>query len=320
MNTCPHHCPLRLRPDKFALQRAEGEVGGTDWQSATSSRHAFSLVEILVVVGLLSVIILGLVAMFSQTQRAFRLGLAQVDVLEGGRAVTDMMTRELSQMTPSGAGRLSGAVNFYAGLRSYKPLVQALPGTTGPGRTNLLEETFFLTRENQTWYGVGYFVRTNQSGSSALGFPEEGLGTLYRFETNYSDAQFRANPNYPVRDFNIALADGRTANKLIAGVVHFKLRAYDTNGLWINQPIGSSITNSWSSSVPDELDRCLFYSNAVPAAVEIELGILEERTAERARSIASPTARYNYLTNEAGKVHLFRLRVPVRNVDRTAYR
>ena len=69
----------------------------------------FSLVEILVVVGLLSIIILGLVAMFSQTQRAFRLGLTQVDVLESGRAVTDMMTRELSQMTPS---RASNAVNF----------------------------------------------------------------------------------------------------------------------------------------------------------------------------------------------------------------
>ena len=62
-----------------------------------------------------------------------------------------------------------------------------------------------------------------------------------------------------------------------------------------------------------------FVSNAIPASVEVELGILEERAAERARSITSPTARYNYLTNEVGKVHLFRWRVPVRNVDPRAY-
>ncbi len=285
--------------------------------------RAFSLVEILVVVGLLSVIILGLVAMFSQTQRAFRLGLAQVDVLEGGRAVTELMNRELSQLTPAGANRFSGAYNFYAGLRSYKPLVQELPGDGGPGRTNLLAETFFLTHENQRWSGVGYFVRTNQPGSSTLGFPAEGLGTLYRFETNYSDAQFQANPIAPIRDFNLALTNGRIANKLIDGVVHFKLRAYGTNGVWLNEPGHANYTNYWPGApnfvVPDEPNWSYFFSNAVPAAVEIELGILEERTAVRAKSIFDATARYNYLTNQVGKLHLFRQRVTIRNVDPAAY-
>jgi prepilin-type N-terminal cleavage/methylation domain-containing protein len=282
---------------------------------ATCAR-AFSLIEVLVVIALLSLIIIGLVAMFSQTQRAYKLGMTQVDVLEGGRAVTDMLTRELSQMT---ASRASNGMNFYARLRAYTPLYQALPGNPGRGRTNLLEETFFLTHENQRWYGVGYFVRTNLRGSSTLGFPQEGLGTLYRFETNYSEAQFRANPNSPVRDYNVAQRDDRTATKLIDGVVHFKLRAYDTNSVWINRSIAPSITNIWSLTVPDEIGTCYYVSNAVPASVEIELGILEERAAERARSITSPTARYNYLTNEAGKVHVFRWRVPIRNVDPTAY-
>ena len=62
--------------------------------SANRLRQAFTLIEVLVVVALLSVIILGLVAMFSQTQRAYTLGMTQVDVLEGGRAVTEMITRE----------------------------------------------------------------------------------------------------------------------------------------------------------------------------------------------------------------------------------
>src|SRR5260370_29875183 len=59
------------------------------------SIRAFSLVEILVTMALLSVIVLGLLAMFHQTQRAFTQSLMQVDVLEAGRAATDVMTREV---------------------------------------------------------------------------------------------------------------------------------------------------------------------------------------------------------------------------------
>ncbi len=277
---------------------------------------AFSLIEVLVVISLLSVIIIGLAAMFGQTQRAFKLGTTQVDVLEGGRFVTDMMTRELSQLTPSGA---SNVLNFAVELPDYRPLIQNLPGTAGPGRTNLMEDTYFLTRENQTWHIVGYFIRTNSPGVSALGFPRDGLGSLYRFATNYSDVQFRAAPFLPWVDFTAAQANVGLATKLVDNVVHFSLRAYNTNGVWINRTLSTNITCRWSATVPDELSATYFYSNAVPASVEVELGILEERAAERARSITSPTARYNYLTNQVGKVHLFRWRVPVRNVDPAAY-
>src|SRR4051812_38323136 len=51
-------------------------------------RRGFSLIEILVVVALLSVIILGLVAMFHQTQKALLSTTTQVDFLEAGRAAS----------------------------------------------------------------------------------------------------------------------------------------------------------------------------------------------------------------------------------------
>ena len=54
----------------------------------------------MVVTALLSVIVLGLMAMFTQTQRAFRTGMAQTDVLESGRMAADLLTRELEQITP----------------------------------------------------------------------------------------------------------------------------------------------------------------------------------------------------------------------------
>src|SRR5690349_9405531 len=57
------------------------------------SRQGFSLIEILVVVALLSVIILGLIAMFHQTQKALLSTTTQVDLLESGRAAADLVVR-----------------------------------------------------------------------------------------------------------------------------------------------------------------------------------------------------------------------------------
>src|SRR4029077_21063962 len=64
------------------------------------TRLAFSLIEIMVTIALLSFIVLGLLAMFNQTQKAFRSSMTQVDVLESGRAVTDMIARDVEQMVP----------------------------------------------------------------------------------------------------------------------------------------------------------------------------------------------------------------------------
>ena len=50
--------------------------------------------------------------MFNQIQRAFRSSMTQVDKLEAGRAVTEMLPRELEQISPSGY-LYPGAVNFY---------------------------------------------------------------------------------------------------------------------------------------------------------------------------------------------------------------
>jgi len=67
---------------------------------ASPLARGFSLIEILITVGLLSFIILGLLLMFNQVQRAFRSSMTQTDVLESGRAVTDSLARELAEMTP----------------------------------------------------------------------------------------------------------------------------------------------------------------------------------------------------------------------------
>jgi len=266
--------------------------------------RGFSLIEVLVVIALLSVIIIGLVAMFSQTQRAYRLGTTQVDVLEAGRAVTDLMTRELSQVAPGG----TPATNFLVRLQHVG--LQDLPGNTAP-RTNLLEQLFFMTRENQRWTGVGYAVL-----DPATGLPNSTVGTLYRYETN---AYFEQ----PLAQLLPGFEAARWTNmrRLLDGVVHFTVRAFDTNGVWINRSLGTNIDVRYNLGLlRDTPALAAFTSNAVPASVEIELGILEERQAERARSINNAAVRENFISsNTVGQVHLFRWRVPVRSVDPTAY-
>ena len=73
--------------------------------------RAFSLIEVMVAVTLMSVIVLGLLAMFSQTQRAFRTGITQVDVMEGGRAACELMAREMEQITATGLSVWSSSKN-----------------------------------------------------------------------------------------------------------------------------------------------------------------------------------------------------------------
>jgi hypothetical protein len=61
--------------------------------------------------------------------------------------------------------------------------------------------------------------------------------------------------------------------------------------------------------------------------VEVEMGVLEDAAVGKAKAFLSvnpPPAdmvqrQRDFLTNQAGAVHLFRTRVSVRNVDPSAY-
>jgi hypothetical protein len=313
---------------------------------------AFSLIEILVTVALLSFIILGLFAMFNQTQRAFVTGMGQTDILESSRAVTDMLGRELEQAVPSGAN----AVNFCARIPNTIPLLQKLPGTTLM-RTNYLEDVFVLTRQGQTWTGVGYCVRTNDVKGQL--WPAEvgtgaGVGSLYRFSASVPVVYFTnrfsdplnglpQNPSVLYAAFLSACQPGSAAisNRICDGVVHFYVRAFATNDYPLYCDGGR--TNAWfllrtngpnfgysflrqasarpNPACPDQFDLLYSWSNALPAALEMELGILEPRALARFNSIAQANAQREYFQRDemSARVHLFRQRIPIRNVDPAAY-
>ena len=339
------------------MRRLPGPKAGLSRLGHHAARaKGFTLLEILVAVSLLSFIVLGLFAMFNQTQRAFRSSMTQSDILEAGRAVAQMIPRDLEQMT---AGYRGGLKNFtFEVLGGVQPLTQNLPGAIAPNklvRTNFLEDVFLLLRDNQTWVGIGYCVRLADT-NGVLWLPEAspgqlGAGTLYRYTATlpflYPSGAMRGLPQDPgvlYTAFRQACVSGSAAstninNRICDGVVHFQFRTFATNGF----PIFSDTTrtnglfatnglaNGWvpvqqtraffSAVCPDNVLALDFYSNALPAVVEMELGLLEQYSYERYASIGSPAARLAYLQREetSTRVHLFRERVPIRNVDPSAY-
>jgi len=265
------------------------------------SAPGFSLVEIMVAVGLLSVILIGLLAMFYQTQRAFRLGVGQVDVMEAGRLAMEGIGPELQETVASGQ-------EFIVNLRiqeneNFGPSVQSLPASTPEFRTNSLLDVYFLRRRGDDWVGTAYRVSSWPAGS------------LYKLEVpmrkdqlSQLDALFKSKLS---DDVGVALADDPPFHRLIDGGVHFALIPYDQDGI----PIWNGSTNIVSTNVVAALpDRQIydFRQDALPASVEIQLGILEGPAYETYLARPDPTLAANYLQQQAGKVHIFRKRIPIR--------
>jgi prepilin-type N-terminal cleavage/methylation domain-containing protein len=298
--------------------------------------RAFSLVEVLVVVTLLSLIVLVLMTVFNSTQSAFRAGVTQSDVMEGGRAAMDLMVSDLKTMTATGNSNnilYSGygdyrqcSANFYANtnFNNYQPLLQSLPGSSQL-RTNLLENFFMLSRQNinghDTWVGTGYTV--NATNASPI-FP------LYRFTTN---APVSSDPYNLLNTFILGIQANAYTNTgwshLIDGVVDLRVRAIDVNGYQMtntyqyNSGQYTTYPNTWFGSPQWGEPGFCFFSNSIPSTVEVQMGALEDRIVKRAESLPpqtiSPTAQSNYLAQQAGSVHVFRQRVLIPNVDANAY-
>ena len=289
-------------------------------------QRGLTLVEMMVATTLLVVMMLGLTAMFNQTQRAFRSGLKQVDVFEGGRAIMDLVVRDVEQLVASKTTDWSLYSGIQMPIAAPNPpsLLQYTPKFEDgiPLRTNVLHSVFFLNYVTD-WSALGYRVLDPNNINS---FDTLSFGSLYRFSTNnFSD--FGTTPNYYYDRFNTntpsALTNGYLT-RVADGVVHFSLKFYDgggtlipaynsTNNAITNNLPPSFVTNPVTSGVLINEQHIGFYGDVLPAMVEIELGILEPQTLEQARSVANPVA---YLEKQGGKVHIFRQQIPIRNAPR----
>jgi type II secretory pathway pseudopilin PulG len=297
------------------------------WSNQHGRRaRAFSLIEIMVSVTLLSLIVIGLLAVFNHVQRALRLAHSQTDVFEGARAVVDILTRDLQELR---ATEDTNAMSVYAvDIGSYN-----VPNIGATVRTNIFQDLFMITRQNDEWSAIGYFLDQRSAG----------VATLYRYSTNGPWHGTNYTTDYLTnwwRTFRAAVTNNNiVVHRVLDGVVHFQARAYDAKGrphdsTWLEDIYVPELTNNitrgrkydgnWITNeyLPD-LDANVaaaqngfaFKGDFLPAFIEIEVGILEPQSTRVYNSMldVNPPAALNYLRNQSGKMHLFRQRIPVRN-------
>jgi len=244
----------------------------------------------MVAVGLLTFIVLGLLAMFNQTQRAFRTSITQSDLLENARSAMDILTRDIEPMAACHvpAHGLVQSTNFFVEPSpGFPPSAQFpvlwrqdLPGTTEV-RTNIVQQFFFLSRLNQDWIGTGYLVLPDDQNNPMV-------GTLYRFcATNL----VRSGVVNVSSNFLNPLP--WQLHRIADGVVDLRVVPYAPNGFpivslnltrpaWYLREPGTNVFNRVPQAIttpnpqfPESWEACYFVDEAVPAYVEIELGMLE---------------------------------------------
>ena len=216
--------------------------------------QAFTLLELLVAVSVMTLIIYALYALFNQTQMALRKNASQVDVNEGGRAAMEMIVRELSQMEVSGYPAITnlqtklsypGSTSFFSRVTpGNKALFLAYQSDAMPPvedawakeqgfRTNILQDFTFTSR------GDSGFLVTNYRVIDVT----NGIGTLARYRINGTL------PVPPPEDRKIYTKTERfnifyfhkvvnTTNSVFEpitdGVIHLRITPYDQLG----RPLG----------------------------------------------------------------------------------
>ncbi len=281
-------------------------------ECAARGSPAFTVVELMVAISVMTLIVLALYGLFDQTQRAMRGNVAQVDVLEGGRAAMEMIGSDLEQMRASDQ---RFTTNLFVEMIAPET-VQSLPGQ-GEARVSVLQECFFLTQPGKYWEQFGYVVLPDRSLNI-----DQPVGTLYRIALSNHVSNFTSNSLSGLYFENrAALFNGRTNvsfQKVTDGVVHFRVRFFDALGVQYSETNRVS-TNVWMNLDPRSLPssagrelRYAFVNDALPATVEVELGLLEPQAVGRLQSLPNPTLANEFLSKQSGRMHIFQQRIPIR--------
>jgi hypothetical protein len=298
---------MNARLSSFVSARVATAAGLGARSRRSRAAGAFSLIEIMVAVSILAFMIVGLLAMFFHVQRAFRVGVTQSDVMEGGRAFLGTLTRELQTIAAPPIAYLTNMIAVPSpGTGAWgESSRQDLP--SGSARTNYLQDIAFLTEDNGEWKGIAYRIDNR-----------DGVGLLQRLEMTLpyeSNPFFATNnlQNFTEKFFTSTISTNY--RPILDGVVHLFVTAYDTNGLiyssaWLRGNGGYGFTNHVHPP-PNDLT---FTNSTLPAYLDIELGILEPAATTRFRANADVNAAngQNYLRRQVGRTHLFRQRVSIR--------
>jgi Tfp pilus assembly protein PilV len=274
--------------------------------SARRRTSGMTLLEIMVALTMMTVIVLGLYSMFDRTQQALRDGTTQVDVLEIARANGELLSRELEQARATGLEHYPLTSNYWMTnfWIDYSPT--AVPITNvlidGTIRTTAMHQVFFLTRD-ANWRAIAYIMGVPPSGT-----PEDsvlftnGVGALYRYERTYSPLEIELIRTNAFQEYVNCRNNSACASSnfflVSQGVVSFRVDAYDSGGTLLSTNLPFAFTNAQTT-----------------AYIQLELGVLETHVLEQAKGLAftnNPNLSRSFLTNQTGRLHMFRHRIPIR--------
>ena len=243
-------------------------------------RRGFTIIEILMAVTLMSVLIFGLLTMFSQVQRASHLGMAQVDLMESGRVTMQFINEEFERISASDR---AGVINLIATNSSTGPLT--FSRAPNPGIRCQLQNLFFISRQNDRWLGIGYRIDP----------PSKFVGSLYRYTNS---APISESPIWLYDEFRKSSLTN--FHRLADRVVSFQATPYDRNGV-----ISSNLTT---------FDEFVFQGSELPASLDLELAILDQKTYLKYLKLTNSYVDVvRFLPQQVDHVSLFRRRIPVRS-------
>jgi hypothetical protein len=265
---------------------------------APRRRAGLTILEMLVSTAMLSLIVVGLTAALIQMQKTFKTGIKQNTITDAARSIVEMISGDLRQMSDGQNTNFfrDHVYNFWWGSPDVTNIVNYENGVAI--RTNELNDIFILEHTNTTWVGVGYAVSN---------YPGIGVGTLYRYETNWN-AMAPVFTNNLWTQFSKGLGNypSNYWHRVADGVIDLRITAYDQYG-------NTNYYNPNEPGISYYPVGYAFTSNTLPNSVELEFAILEPEALVQARSLAgNPTALMNFLaTNSAPKMEVFRQRITI---------
>ena len=280
-------------------------------KSAIRYCRGLTVLEMLVSVTLLVFIVVGLTAMFIQTQRAFKSGVKQTAMTDAGHTIIDMVGADLSQASDA---QNTNIYNLYWAWAAANTSSQFQDNVFNKYRTNQLQEIFALVYTNTQWVAVGYAVSNYASGA----------GTLYRFLTN-TPAPLTTNAFLTI--FNhfqsavpgVATFDPAYFHPVAGGVVHLKIRAFDQFGNESAFSQGEDFATNGSFSYPVQAYTNNLLMAAPPAGlpntIQLEVGVLEPDAFQQLRALPAISAG-TFLGKAGGMIQIYRQNIPIAGATR----
>jgi len=277
------------------------------------------MVEILTAVAITTLIVFALVSMFNTSTKALLMGIKQKDVWESARASFGMLSADIEKVTEGGFANTPAGQVPRVGLMAVGPVGSVLQLDNGLRLTNVLQDLYMVSRDGDRWDLSIYRILRNS--------PAQGVGTLYRFQTNYAAFDVVDGDNLPI-DLSPLISDSNPfrwpdnifmeqASRMVDGIVRLNLISSDNDGRPLyttNSPPAAAFEDAiYAIGDPSSgQHRFQFSGDTLPAAVDLEFFVLEPDRINEFKAQSGDIAKGLYLNNHVGSVQMFRTRIPIR--------